>query len=72
MRSPWCLSGCAEREDGDPFHYYYHVKSAEKSWEEGDDVEAETHSSAALWLLREDLAGGDPYDLASKAYEESF
>lgn len=63
--SPWCLSGCALRDDQDPFHYFYHTKSAELSGGE----ERMHHSSAAEWLQINDLGGADPLLAASLRYE---
>lgn len=65
MMSPWCLGGCSLREDQDPFHYFFHTKSAELSG--GDD--AIRHSRAAEWLQTNDLGGADPLLAASLRYE---
>jgi hypothetical protein len=72
MMSPQCYGGCSEREDADPFHYYYHVKSAECCWRDGEDSAADNHSKAALWLAENDLNGADPYDMAAKIYREGL
>ncbi len=61
MMSPWCGSGCAERDDCDSFHYYYHVKSA-------DIGDAQRHKYAADWLLVNDLQGADPYELVADIF----
>lgn len=71
MMSPWCSGGCAQREDADPFHYYYHTKSAEICGREGpiEGHSEDRHSAAAAWLAEHDLRGADPMALASIRYE---
>ena len=68
MLSPWCYGGCAERENGDAFHYWYHVKSGEVRV--GDTPEDYMpHQRAAGWLRQHDLRGQDPSVAASEQYE---
>jgi hypothetical protein len=64
MMSPQCLGGCAERPDDDPFHYYYHLKSAECD----DPAEAARHQAAATWLRVHDLSAS-PYTRITQEYE---
>ena len=67
--SPWCRDGCAERPDSDPFHYYYHLKSAESCPPEGLDSgyhTKERHAAAASWLKQHDCA--DPFVAAAAQY----